>query len=153
MNKIVYDITKLVQTEQLATIISKLVKPNMIIFLRGDLGVGKTSFSQFLGKKLGVKAKITSPTFVILNEYMTNKSFSLIHIDAYRLNKTSNFYEYYDYMINNFTIIEWPENINFPFIDHKIIVINISFVDKKRIAVITSANLTEAELAIISKNC
>ena len=59
-----------------------------ILALYGDLGAGKTTFTQTLGEMLGIKEDITSPTFVIMKRYQTaNESFrSLIHIDAYRLN-------------------------------------------------------------------
>lgn len=59
-----------------------------ILALYGDLGAGKTTFTQTLGEILGIKEDITSPTFVIMKRYQTaNESFrSLIHIDAYRLN-------------------------------------------------------------------
>lgn len=55
--------------------------------LYGDLGAGKTTFTQTLGEILGVGEDITSPTFVIMKRYQTtNDTFrSLIHIDAYRL--------------------------------------------------------------------
>lgn len=59
-----------------------------VLALYGDLGAGKTTFTQTLGEMLGIKEDITSPTFVIMKRYQTtNESFrSLIHIDAYRLN-------------------------------------------------------------------
>ena len=64
-----------------------------ILALYGDLGAGKTTFTQTLGEILGIKEDITSPTFVIMKRYQTaNESFrSLIHIDAYRLNSPENF--------------------------------------------------------------
>lgn len=58
-----------------------------VLALYGDLGAGKTTFTQTLGEILGVGEDITSPTFVIMKRYQTtNDTFrSLIHIDAYRL--------------------------------------------------------------------
>ena len=55
--------------------------------LHGELGAGKTAFVQELGKLLGVKETITSPTFVIMKRYQTarNSFKNLVHIDAYRL--------------------------------------------------------------------
>lgn len=58
-----------------------------VLALHGELGAGKTAFVQELGKLLGVKETITSPTFVIMKRYQTaHDSFkNLVHIDAYRL--------------------------------------------------------------------
>lgn len=62
-----------------------------IIALHGDLGAGKTTFVQMLGKALGVTEQITSPTFTIMKGYeTTDADFEhLIHMDAYRLEDIS----------------------------------------------------------------
>ena len=62
------------------------------MLLTGDLGAGKTTFTQFLGKALGVQEVITSPTYTLVGEYPTvgNAAISnLIHIDMYRTGDTS----------------------------------------------------------------
>lgn len=58
-----------------------------VLALTGDLGAGKTSFTQALSRELGVTSTVTSPTFVVLKKYETeNAQFqTLIHIDAYRI--------------------------------------------------------------------
>lgn len=58
-----------------------------VLALYGDLGAGKTTFTQVIGEILGVQEDITSPTFVIMKRYQTTHDLiqSLIHIDAYRL--------------------------------------------------------------------
>ena len=57
-----------------------------VLALHGDLGAGKTTFTQILGKLLGVKETITSPTFVVIKRYESdNDSTTLVHIDAYRI--------------------------------------------------------------------
>ncbi len=58
--------------------------PNTVILLVGNLGAGKTTFMQFLGKSLGVKEQITSPTFTLIDEYFSGR-LPLYHIDLYRL--------------------------------------------------------------------
>jgi len=87
------------------------------INLRGELGIGKTFFTQKLLKMLGVKKHITSPTFVIMNEYQiryNGKERTVRHIDAYRIN-SEQFLEIIpqDELFDNsfLYLIEWPENI------------------------------------------
>lgn len=89
----------------------------VILGLYGNLGSGKTTFTQCLGKELGIEETMTSPTFVIQKIYETkhNHFKRLIHIDAYRLNSAKelqvlNFEELVDNK-NNLIVIEWPENV------------------------------------------
>ncbi len=94
----------------------------LIVGLFGDLGSGKTTFTQALGKHLKIKEVMTSPTFVIMKKYLINQSTiyslqstNLIHIDAYRLESgkellSLDFIE----MQNdpkNLILIEWPERV------------------------------------------
>lgn len=67
--------------EQLAAAIA----PGQVIALRGDLGAGKTTFVQGLARGLGVTGRVSSPTFVLVNEYSAAHGMRLIHIDTYRL--------------------------------------------------------------------
>ena len=84
----------------------------------GDLGAGKTTFIQGLGKAFGLKEKqITSPTFVIMKKYPLKKSLfkQLIHIDCYRLNKESEIESLgWSELIadsNNLIAVEWSDRI------------------------------------------
>ncbi len=89
-----------------------------IVGLYGNLGSGKTTFTQALARHLGIKENITSPTFVIEKIYETDvvaKFKRLIHIDAYRLEagrelQVLNFEELVG-NANNLIVIEWPENV------------------------------------------
>lgn len=71
-------------TEQLAGKIASFVEPGTIITLDGDLGAGKTTFSQSFAKALGVTEQVSSPTFTIIKEY-EGKQHPLYHMDVYRL--------------------------------------------------------------------
>jgi len=100
-----------------------------ILALYGDLGVGKTTITKEIAKQLGVSEKVISPTFVIMKIYKTNnKKFkNLIHIDAYRLEKSKEIEQlgFKDLIKNknNLIIIEWPEKVEdyLPSNTHKII--------------------------------
>jgi tRNA threonylcarbamoyladenosine biosynthesis protein TsaE len=88
-----------------------------VVALSGDLGAGKTAFSQEIGKALGVAETMQSPTFVIEKIYNIDyKQFKkLIHIDAYRLEKDSELLHLGWREIigekENLILIEWPERV------------------------------------------
>jgi tRNA threonylcarbamoyladenosine biosynthesis protein TsaE len=61
------------------------VQPSQVIALRGNLGAGKTTFVQGLARGLGVHGRVSSPTFVLINEYTGASGVRLAHVDTYRL--------------------------------------------------------------------
>ena len=89
----------------------------LVVSLEGDLGSGKTTFSQALGKALGVEDTMQSPTFVLEKIYPIDyKGFKkLIHIDAYRLEKESELTHLgWDEIVKdreNLILLEWPERV------------------------------------------
>ncbi|MGG7438986.1 tRNA (adenosine(37)-N6)-threonylcarbamoyltransferase complex ATPase subunit type 1 TsaE [Chryseobacterium arthrosphaerae] len=90
------------------------VIPNLkynILLLKGNLGAGKTTFTQFLLKNLGSEDEVNSPTYSIVNEYNTPKG-KVYHFDLYRLKNIEEVYDIgiEEYLDNSFLcIIEWPE--------------------------------------------
>jgi len=76
------------ETQALGAALAVCVRPGQVIALRGDLGAGKTAFVQGLAAGLGVQARVTSPTFILVNEYLTPAGSRLIHVDTYRLGDT-----------------------------------------------------------------
>ncbi|MGE8554521.1 tRNA (adenosine(37)-N6)-threonylcarbamoyltransferase complex ATPase subunit type 1 TsaE [Chryseobacterium jejuense] len=82
-----------------------------ILLLKGNLGAGKTTFTQFLLKNLGSEDEVNSPTYSIVNEYTTSKG-KVFHFDLYRLKNIEEVYDIgiEEYLDNSFLcIIEWPE--------------------------------------------
>jgi tRNA threonylcarbamoyladenosine biosynthesis protein TsaE len=82
-----------------------------ILLLKGNLGAGKTTFTQFLLKKLGSKDEVSSPTYAIVNEYDSPKG-KIFHFDLYRMKNITEAYDIgiEEYLDNAFLcIIEWPE--------------------------------------------
>ena len=82
-----------------------------ILMLKGNLGAGKTTFTQFLLKNLGSTDEVSSPTYSIVNEYDTPKGI-VFHFDLYRLKDAAEVEDIGmdEYLDNAFlSIIEWPE--------------------------------------------
>lgn len=74
-------------TENIAEKFAKAVEKNgAFVCLYGDIGAGKTAFTKLVAKHLDVKEKVTSPSFVIINEYLSGK-LPVYHFDLYRLEK------------------------------------------------------------------
>ena len=75
-------------TQAVGEALAACIEGGQVIALRGDLGAGKTTFVQGLARGLGVRARVSSPTFVLVNEYPVGPGTHgprLIHIDTYRL--------------------------------------------------------------------
>ena len=116
---------------------ASLQKKPLIFALTGDLGCGKTVFSRKIGHLLGVKEKITSPTFVIYNEYETGKN-KFLHFDLYRISADYELEEinFFDLFKNSVACIEWPENMgekNFERLkkENKVVTIQFKYLDEK----------------------
>lgn len=77
-------ITSADQTMAIGEKLAPLLAPRDLILLDGDLGAGKTTFTKGLGKGLGIKRPIKSPTFTIIREYQSGR-IPLYHMDVYRL--------------------------------------------------------------------
>ena len=111
------DLSSEKKTEELASKFSKKLKPGNVVFLYGEMGVGKTTFIRYLinnfqkNNKLEI-TEVTSPTFNLLNEYRINQ-FKINHYDLYRLKKTEeiNNLDLFEDIINTITLIEWPQII------------------------------------------
>jgi tRNA threonylcarbamoyladenosine biosynthesis protein TsaE len=103
-------INKLEDWQEVTQQIIPQLKHN-IFLLKGNLGAGKTTFTQFLLKNLGSEDKVNSPTYSIVNEYNTPKG-KIYHFDLYRLKNIEEVYDIgiEEYLDNAFLcIIEWPE--------------------------------------------
>ncbi|MFT4148433.1 MAG: tRNA (adenosine(37)-N6)-threonylcarbamoyltransferase complex ATPase subunit type 1 TsaE [Micrococcaceae bacterium] len=82
------------QTQALAEIVGKQLQAGDVLILHGDLGAGKTTFTQGLARGLGVREGIISPTFVIARRHPSlSNGAHLVHVDAYRLNSVDELYD------------------------------------------------------------
>ena len=93
-------------------IASKLEKKDIIV-LTGELGCGKTKFTEGFLSYYGLEKEISSPTFTIVNEYNTSNNLNIYHFDVYRLADSEEFYAIggEEYFENGICIIEWGEII------------------------------------------
>lgn len=120
-------INSIEDTERLAQTIATLVTHGDVLLLHGDLGAGKTTFSQFFGKALGIEQKITSPTFNIIKSYEGKLPFH--HMDCYRLEGAEDDLGFDEYFYGDgVTIVEWPEMIE-AFLPEDYIDLNIKYID------------------------
>lgn len=101
------------QTRKVATVFAKDLKLGDIVMLYGDLGSGKTQFFKGLAKGLGIKQRVTSPTFVFLKIYNANGK-TINHIDLYRSENISDLREIgLDEIFESsaITVIEWADRL------------------------------------------
>jgi len=108
--------TSTAETEKLAQVVAREVKPGTVLALFGDLGSGKTTFTAFLVKALGFDSRVQSPTFVIHRRYAKppGKPIDTVHhVDLYRLTSSK---EVLDIGLqemlqepHSLVLIEWPE--------------------------------------------
>ena len=111
------DLSSETKTEEFALEFLKKIKPQDVIFLYGEMGVGKTTFVKYLingfqKENNEIITEVTSPTFNILNEYQIKK-IKINHYDLYRLNSADELknLNLFDDKLNSITLIEWPEII------------------------------------------
>lgn len=96
------------ETQRLAKRLGTIINAPCLITMRGDLGAGKTTFTQGLAQGMGIQKTVNSPTFTILKIYYGG-TLPLYHIDAYRLeglHQDLGFEEYID--SDGVCLIEWP---------------------------------------------
>jgi tRNA threonylcarbamoyladenosine biosynthesis protein TsaE len=97
-------------TQELAKKIGLKISKPMVFLLCGDLGAGKTTFTQGLAKGLNINKTVSSPTFTIMKNY--NGRLPLNHIDAYRLESLHQDLGFEELIGSvGVTVIEWPEFI------------------------------------------
>lgn len=100
------------ETKELAKRISSKLNNGDIIVLSGDLGSGKTKFTEGILSYFGLENEISSPTFTIVNEYIS-ENINIYHFDVYRLSDVDEFYAIggEEYFSKGICIIEWGEII------------------------------------------
>ena len=101
------------QTELLGKKLAELLRPGDVIAYYGDLGAGKTAFTRGLAAGLGIREAVTSPTYTIVNEYLSGRM-PLFHFDMYRLSSSDELFDigWEDYLARGgVCAVEWSENV------------------------------------------
>ena len=101
------------QTEALGAALAEKLLPGTVLAFRGDLGAGKTAFTRGLAKGLGAEDRVTSPTYTIVNEYLSGR-LPLFHFDMYRLECEDDLFDigWEDYLERGgVCAVEWSENV------------------------------------------
>ena len=106
------------KTEELANKFIKKLSLGDLVFLYGEIGVGKTTFVRYLingfQKENNLKlTEVTSPTFNLINEYEINQ-FKINHYDLFRIKSLDEIrnLDLFDDLLNSITLVEWPQIIN-----------------------------------------
>jgi tRNA threonylcarbamoyladenosine biosynthesis protein TsaE len=103
--------------EELPAIAARLIEfhnDKRIFAFHGEMGAGKTTFIKSICTFLDVTDTVSSPTFAIVNEYLTSGSGTVYHFDLYRIKSWTELLEigYEDYFFSgNYCLLEWPEKI------------------------------------------
>lgn len=101
------------ETQKIGQALAKALTPGAVIAFVGDLGAGKTAFTRGLAQGLGCTEQVTSPTYTIVNEYLSGKM-PLFHFDMYRLTCADDLFDigWEDYLERGgVCAVEWSENV------------------------------------------
>jgi len=98
------------QMQLLGANLAKLVSAGDLVLLHGPLGAGKTTLTRGIGKALGAKGTIQSPTFVLARTHETESGAPLVHVDAYRLGSAVELDDLDIDFDRSVVVIEWPRD-------------------------------------------
>ena len=101
------------ETEKIGAALAQKLNAGTVIAYRGDLGAGKTAFTRGLARGLGCTDTVTSPTYTIVNEYLSGR-LPLFHFDMYRLRSSDDLWDigWEDYLDRGgVCAVEWSENV------------------------------------------
>jgi tRNA threonylcarbamoyladenosine biosynthesis protein TsaE len=103
-------------TQDVGSVLAPLLQAGDVLALSGDLGAGKTALTQGIARGLGITRAVTSPTFILVNEYHASGGLTLQHVDCYRLANAP--FEMWDAGLTDLlagddvVVIEWAERIS-----------------------------------------
>lgn len=101
------------ETEAIGKKLAERLKPGDVIAFEGELGAGKTALTRGIADGLGIRDRITSPTYTIVNEYLSGR-LPLFHFDMYRLSSSEDLFDigWEDYLERGgVCAVEWSERV------------------------------------------
>jgi len=111
------------ETEKAGADFARELPPGSVVAFFGDLGAGKTAFVRGMARGMGIEARVNSPTFTIVNEYIGERE--LFHFDMYRLGSADELFDigWEDYLSRGgVCAVEWSENVSEAFEGDEIVV-------------------------------
>ena len=130
-------------TKKFAILISTIIDKGCVVLLKGELGIGKTTFSKFFIDALVPGSNVTSPTFCLVNVY-EGKKFEVWHYDLYRITHPEEIYELgiEEALKSGVAIIEWPEIIENIIPNNKVII---------SLSRMQDSEIREAEISLVGE--
>ena len=136
------------QTEAVGEALGKRLQPGSVVAYRGDLGAGKTAFTRGLARGLGAAENVTSPTYTIVNEYLSGRM-PLFHFDMYRLSSSDDLFDigWEDYLERGgVCAVEWSENVADAMEEAVVVTIEKCGEESRRIIIEGGAELADLSL-------
>ncbi len=136
------------ETEKIGAALGKILPPGTVLAYRGDLGAGKTAFTRGLARGLGASDMVTSPTYTIVNEYLSGR-LPLFHFDMYRLSSSDDLWDigWEDYLDRSgVCAVEWSENVTDALEDAIVITIEKIGDDSRKISIEGGKGLEDLSL-------
>ena len=136
------------ETEKVGEALGKVLQSGSILAYEGDLGAGKTAFTRGLARGLGATEQVTSPTYTIVNEYLSGRM-PLFHFDMYRLASSDDLWDigWEDYLERGgVCAVEWSENVADAMEDAITVCIHKLGEESRRITITGGAGLEDLSL-------
>lgn len=146
-----FEVNRVEETWELARRLAPELKPGDVICLEGDLGAGKTTFTQGLAAALGGRGRVTSPTFCLVQEHAlaAHPAGMLVHMDLYRLTSEDDVLAigWEDYLTAGaILVVEWPERAGslIPANAHHVVFTHLDGDEHRRIDFVESVGVRSA---------
>lgn len=136
------------ETEFLGERLGQTLTPGTVIAYLGDLGAGKTAFTRGIARGLGAHGPVTSPTYTIVNEYLSGR-IPLFHFDMYRLHSADDLFDigWEDYLERGgVCAVEWSENVRDAMEDAVTVCIQKLGEDSRKITITGGVDLEDLSL-------
>ena len=136
------------ETESVGEMLGSRLRSGTVVAYLGDLGMGKTAFTRGLARGLGAKEQVTSPTYTIVNEYLSGRM-PLFHFDMYRLASSDDLWDigWEDYLERGgVCAVEWSENVRDAMEDAVTVCIQKLGEDSRKITITGGVDLEDLSL-------